>query len=57
MKKKLLKTVLGLREQGVNLVETPALYTFSYEEEPYIIFQVLIKATEQSNLALSNELH
>lgn len=57
MKKKLLKTLSGLREQGINLMETPALYTFSYEEEPYIQFQVLIKATEQSNLALSSELH
>ena len=57
MKKKLLNVLASLREQDINLLETPALYTFSYEEEPYIQFQVLIKATTQSNLAISNELH
>lgn len=42
MKEKLLTTVKELRESGVNIKETPPLFKWTYEEEPDIIFQLLI---------------
>ena len=50
MKKQLLETVEGLREDGVDLAETPALFTWGYDEEPWIEFQLLITETERSSL-------
>lgn len=57
MKKQLLETVKDLRESEIDLGETPALFTWSYDEEPWIEFQLLIKETDQANLPLEEELH
>ena len=57
MKKKLLETVTALQNEGHNLSETPALFTWSYPEEPYIQFQMLIKETTSANLPLETTLH
>lgn len=46
MKKELLKTVNGLLDQGINLMETPAHFTWSYPESPYVKFQMLISIKE-----------
>jgi hypothetical protein len=43
MKKKLMETLFHLRERKVNLQETPALFQWTYEEEPNIFFEMLIK--------------
>lgn len=57
MKKQLLETVKDLRESEIDLGETPALFTWSYDEEPWIEFQLLIKEVDQANLPLIEELH
>jgi len=43
MKEKLLETVKELKEKGINLKETPALFKWKYEEEPDVLFQLMIK--------------
>lgn len=57
MKKQLLGMVEGLREQEIDLGETPALFTWSYEEEPWIEFKMLITETDQAALPLEEPLH
>lgn len=57
MKQRLLGTLDGLRETGIDLAETPALFTWSYEEEPWIEFQLLIKEVNQIQLPLEEPLH
>ncbi|UOF80638.1 hypothetical protein [Caudoviricetes sp.] len=57
MKKKLLEMVVALQEEGHDLKETPALFTWSYPEEPYIKFQMLIKETTNASLPLETTLH
>ena len=46
MKEKLLETLKGLQEEEIDLGETPALFKWSYPEEPYIEFQLLIRGLE-----------
>lgn len=57
MKKQLLGMVEGLREQEIDLTETPALFTWSYEEEPWIKFKMLITETDKTTLPLEEPLH
>ena len=57
LKKVLLRTVAQLQDNEVDLKDTPALFTWSYPDEPYIQFQMLIKETEQANLNLDLPLH
>lgn len=57
MKKQLLETVKDLRESEIDLLVTPALFTWSYDEEPWIEFQLLIKETDQANLPLEETEH
>lgn len=57
MKKKLLETVAQLKIEGHNLEETPALFTWSYPEEPHIQFQMLIKETDTVNVPLETTVH
>lgn len=42
MKEKLLQTTDGLQEHGVDLSETPALFRWSYDEKPDILYQLMI---------------
>lgn len=56
LKKQLLNTVEGLRAEDIDLGETPALFTWSYEEEPWIEFQLLIKEVDKANLPLEEGL-
>lgn len=42
VKEHLLNTVAKLKEQGVDFDETPPLFTWTYPEEPDIVFQLLI---------------
>lgn len=60
MKEKLLETVAYLRDDEINLEETPAIFKWSYPEEPHIEFQLLIKEIAQSNLVfedMNNTMH
>ena len=57
MKKKLLGTVANLIEAGHDLEQEPVIFKWSYAEEPYIEFQLLIKETQQANLPDSEPLH
>jgi len=42
MKENLLGTVGALREDEINLEETPVVFRWSYPEEPHIEFQLMI---------------
>lgn len=42
MQKKLQKLVKGLREDGIDLAETPALFKWSYEDDPWVHYELLI---------------
>lgn len=55
MKERLLNILDNLRDDEVNLEETPVIFKWSYEEEPHIQFQLMIKETEQGNLPLGSE--
>lgn len=57
LKKQLLQTVEELKEEGIDLKETPALLIWSYDEEPWIEFQLLISETDQANLNLEEPVH
>lgn len=57
MKRQLLGTLDGLREHGIDLAETPALFIWSYEEEPWIEFKLMITETDQAALPLEEPLH
>jgi len=57
MKKQLLQTLAGLQDKGVDLSKTPALFTWSYSEEPYVQFQLLIKETTDINLTPESPVH
>lgn len=56
MKQQLLGTLDGLRDHGVDLAETPALFTWSYEEEPWIEFKLLITETDQASLPFEDSI-
>lgn len=49
MKETLLETLEDLRNQGVDLAETPALFTWRYDEEPDIKFQMLITEVSEDD--------
>lgn len=51
---KLLETVQQLRNNNVDLAETPALFIWEYEEEPDIVFQLLIGIKNPENALLMN---
>lgn len=57
MKEQLLNTVVRLREEGVNLGETPPLFKWSYPEEPNIQFQMLILEGNQMEIPFDEPLH
>lgn len=57
MKEKLLETVAYLREDEINLEETPVIFKWNYPEEPHIQFQLMIKETETGNEEVSKTLH
>lgn len=54
MQKKLMKIVKDMREDGLDLMETPVIFKWSYKEDPYIEYELLIKETEQSNIVFSS---
>lgn len=54
MKQDCLELLENLREDNVDLLETPVLFNWSYVEEPKIRFSLLIEETEESNI---NALH
>lgn len=57
MQKKLMKTLKGLREDGIDLAETPVMFTWRYPEEPRIEFALQITETDQSEFPVTEELH
>ena len=56
MKGTLFTLLEGLREEDINLAETPALFIWSYEEEPTIFFELLIKEGEEIDI-ISSAVH
>lgn len=51
MKEELMHLVNSLKEeQNIDLKETPALFRWAYKEDPFIMYEMLIKETEQANL-------
>ena len=57
MQEKLQKLVKGLREDGVDLRETPALFKWSYEEDPWIKYELLIQETDQAEIPIEDSVH
>lgn len=55
MQKKLQKLVKGLREDGIDLSETPALFKWSYEDDPWVKYELLIQETAQAELRLNDD--
>ena len=47
MHAKLIATVEGLREQGIDFEKTPIMYKWSYSDLPEIEFSLLIKLKEE----------
>lgn len=56
MKKKLLRTVAGLREDGINFKETPPLFEWIYDEEPTILFKLLIQEVVKNDVKINDTL-
>lgn len=46
MKESLLNAVNTLREDGVDFNETPPIFRWFYEEEPDLVFELLIRGRE-----------
>jgi hypothetical protein len=58
MKEELLNTVKELRSKEIQLNDTPALFRWSYPEEPEILFELLISKTgEQLELPFGESMH
>ena len=55
MQKKLQKLVKGLREDGIDLAETPALFKWGYEDDPWVKYELLITETTQAELLLDDD--
>jgi len=53
MKQELIETVVKMREEGYDFEETPALFKWSYEECPYVEFQLLIKENRQQEFSFA----
>jgi hypothetical protein len=49
MKSKLLDTVSKLKDQGVDFAATPPLFTWTYPEEPEVLFELLITSLSNKN--------
>lgn len=47
MKDKLIETADKLKENGVDVKETPALFRWFYEERPEILYQLMISDVAQ----------
>lgn len=56
MKKKLLRTIEDLIDQGIDLKETPALFKWSYDEHPDYQFQMLIKKVNPDEVVPDEEI-
>lgn len=55
MKVEFQKLVNALREEGgIDLKETPALFQWSYEDDPYVTYELMITEHDQASLALVN---
>lgn len=57
MQKKLMKALDDIREQEIDLKETPVLFRWTYPEEPWIEFELMIRELDQASLPLTEELH
>ena len=57
MQKKLQKLDKGLREDGIDLQETPALFKWSYEDDPWVKYELLIQETPQAGLFTDDVMH
>ncbi len=57
MKEDLMLLVADLRDQDIDLQETPALFKWSYQEEPHIEFQLLVKEVDQLELPINTIVH
>jgi hypothetical protein len=55
MKETILNTVNKLREEGIDFSETPALFTWQYEEEPNLEFQMLITEVDPTAVEIMIE--
>ena len=57
MQKKLQKLVKQLREEEIDLKETPALFTWRYEDDPWISYELLIKEVDESLMLEEEVMH
>lgn len=55
MKKTLQETVEKLKEEGLDFKEDVAVFKWSYPENPFIEYTLLIRETEQANLVFEEE--
>lgn len=54
MKEQLLTTVKEMKEDGHDFEEEPIIFKWSYPEEPFTEFQLLITETEQASFSFGD---
>jgi len=57
MKDKLIETADKLKENGVDVKETPALFRWIYEERPDILYQLMISDAADEEALKKEDLH
>jgi hypothetical protein len=57
MKEKLLEIVDHLRDDEIDLEETPVIFEWIYEEEPHIKFKLLITELDESGIEAAPVVH
>lgn len=55
MQKKLQKMVKKLREDEIDLTETPVLFTWTYEEDPSIQYKLFITEINPSEIEIDSD--
>lgn len=56
MQIELQKLVEGLRtEGGVDLKETPVIFKWAYENDPWVVYELLIRESDQAELELIDD--
>lgn len=57
MKEQLLELVAGLENDDFNFDENFAMLRWSYEEKPFILFELMVSRVDQAELPLEEVLH
>jgi hypothetical protein len=57
MKEKLIETADKLKEHGIDVKETPALFRWIYDERPEVLYQLMISDAADEESIKKEELH